>query len=533
MPTIAQLNQRHPCVDVERLKDLEALYDGDELMQARLHKFLPQREREKPQRYQLRKDEWHYRNYLGPIIDYFASMLFVSSPVISASDKSNKDEKLPDPGEYYTEIREDCDGNGCDIDAFFKDRLTDAMVGGCSWIRLKPRGDQSVEVKSMADFEAAKLGDSWLVAPDHLDVLDWDTDDTGRLTWAITHRRVTKRASIDASRNQVTETWEHLLPDRVDTYEITYEADKPPQGETEVPKKGSEAHRYGSVPIICLELPRALWVASRLRTPQLAHFRALNAQSWSLSCTAYAMPVAKVKDPEEFAKHLHGAGYGVVIGVEEDWGWEAPPTGHFAALDTEIKAHKDEIFRIAHQMALGVENNAAAVGRSAESKASDMESTRVALVAYSRIMKECIERVFDMLSRAHGDDYVWSVEGLDDFAALDVAGLVETLGMVQTAGGIPSRTFDVQMKTRLAESLLRDVDEATKATIREEIKENTPEPMTEVELEVERFKALNGVIGGGHPEPGKPGGDGAAGPGNKKPPAGPGAGKRPPFPKPS
>jgi hypothetical protein len=58
---------------------------------------------------------------------------------------------------------------------------------------------------------------------------------------------------------------------------------------------------------------------SRLASPQVSHFKKQSALNWSLSATAYAMPVAKVKDPGEFSKALMGAGYEIVIGQDDSW----------------------------------------------------------------------------------------------------------------------------------------------------------------------------------------------------------------------
>jgi hypothetical protein len=204
------------------------------------------------------------------------------------------------------------------------------------------------------------------------------------------------------------------------------------------------------------------------------------------------MPVIKVKDPQGFRETM-GAGYGFYIHPDEDIEWTAPDAAPFDALGKEIKSHKDEIYRIAQTMALGVENNAAAVGRSSESKAADQESTRVVMLAYARVAKETIERIYDLIGRARGDDYVWAVDGLDDFAADDLSGMVEVLQMVQDSGGIPSKTFNVEVKSRLAESLLQDLSEEHKATIRKEIEEGTEDQSTEARQarEKQRMDAIS------------------------------------------
>jgi hypothetical protein len=490
MVTYADLNQRNPGFRPERHRLLCALYEGGEKLEQQYSALLPQRERERQQRYQLRLKEAQYRNYLGPIIDYFRSMLFVSRPILKAK-KDGAEEATTDAGDYWSALREDCDGGGTDIDAFYGQILTDAMVGRTGWIRLHLPEDGGVEPGDAAEFEKRKLGDAWLERLEACDVLDWDDDGAGRLAWAITHKREQRRRGISDIRKRVVETWDYLTPESIETYRIEYDSDNPPKGEDEVQRMGPpRRNRFGAVPLVCLDLPPALWVANRLQSAQLAHFRKLNAQAWSLAATCYAVREYFVKDPDEFQKQVSGPGYEVVLFQEDKAQWSAPPGEHFNALDVEIKAEKDEIFRVAHQMALGVENNAAAVGRSADSKASDAEVTRVTLTAFSRVVKETIEYTLDLIATARGEKLDWSVEGLDDFAAFDLGAFLTQLTLLEKAGGVMSRTFSVQKQIRVAESLLKDVDEETKAQIRKEIEAGTTDPAEDAKLERDAAAAL-------------------------------------------
>lgn len=508
------------------MRDLEALYDGDELFEKRLNTFLPQWEREPSDRYELRKKNAFYRNYVGAIIDYFSALLFTSKPKALAQSADTKEAK-PDPGDYYDTFREDCDRTGTDLDAFFKDRLTDAMVHRCSWFSLEQPSLKPGEAEptSRSEFEARKLGDCWLRSLEFDQVLDWETNDAGQLAWVLVFSCDTRRAGPSASRNVVTQTWEHYLPDRVDSYSLSFDNTNPPPAETVVPLVATRAHGFGRVPVLSIDLPRALWAANRLRTPQLEHFRSSNAQAWSLKVSCYAMMVFKVGDPESFAKVTVGPARGIVLALDESAEWNAPPSEHFAALDSNIAAQKDEIFRLAHQMALGVENNAAAIGRTAESKSEDAQSTRVILLAYARKVKETIERVYDLLEARRGDKLKWSVEGLDDFADADLIGLVDTVVKLQAFGSIPSRTARVEVFKKLADGLLPDVDQATKSKIMAEIEANTLDPANEPTPE-EKLHALatgltknanqRGARGGSGTKPPAPT---AGGSGSPSPPA--------------
>lgn len=515
MPTIAELNQRHPSCDTDRMADLEALYRGDALFEKRLTRFLPQWEREPQDRYDLRRKLAHYRNYLGAVIDYFSALLFAGKPTAVARNTVTE-KPVTDPDPYYAAFREDCDGNGKDFELFFKERLTEAMVQRCSWFVIDHESDENSPPENAKEFEERRLGNCEVSAIPCDSVYDWECDEDGRLEWVLVHSIEAKRTSLSGGRNQVVERWTHYLPDRVDVYRVAYDARKPPPSETALVADPVESysHRFGVVPVICLEVPVGLWAANRLKTPQLAHFRASNAQTWSLTSSCYAMMLYNVEFPDDFGKTMTGAAKGIVMGLEEKAGWIAPPTAHFSAMDEEIKAQKDEIFRLAHQMALGVENNAAAIGRSAESKASDSEATRVILEAYGEIVVEAMERVYDLVSAVRGDAFEWGIDGLGDFASADIGGLMNTLESVDKVGGIPSKTFNVEVKSKIAEAVLPDIDEAKKVQIRKEIEENTPDGSPqdqELQQMVRMHDALNrdandpkqgraGTAGGANPK---------------------------------
>lgn len=519
MPTYAELNQRNPGFNEAEHQLLNALYAGGTKMRCLLKDLLPKRPHEPDDRYTIRKNEAEYRNYVGPIVDYFTAMLFATQPTMAAKKKST-DEIETEPDKYYSKLQDDCDGNGRDLSALFKAQLTDAMVSGYSWVRVSSPDDGGLEPVSKAEFEDRKLGACRVTALNCDAVLDWEADEDGKLEFAVVHSRSAKRTSLSAGRGTITETWEVLYRDSVEVYSVTYEEKDPPKPEKEIPLKAKVKHRFGRVPLICIDLPVALRVASRLETPQLAHFRKTNALAWSLSATCYAQPVFTLMDRASMP--TMGAGLGLMLGKDETVTYLSPPTEHFDALATEIKSEKDEIFRVAHQMALGVENNAAAVGRSGESKQQDAQSTRVALLAYSRIVKEAIEICLDLVSACRGDDLVWAVDGLDDFAAADISGLLDVLEKVEKVGGIPSKTFNTQVKTRVAEALLPDLDQASKQAMRDEIDAGVEKQEQEESELAQMTKDLKlqsqQVVPPGTkpgavppPPPGKPGG-------NKKPP---------------
>jgi hypothetical protein len=166
-----------------------------------------------------------------------------------------------------------------------------------------------------------------------------------------------------------------------------------------------------------------------------------------------------------------GTGYYLKLGLNESIEWAAPPDGPFGVIASQVDAQRDEIYRITHQLALSVDGSTAAVGRSGESKEADSLATRVMLVSYGLDVKEAIEETFEIVSDGRGDtETTFSVEGMDDF---ETAAPIDLVTMTAEADllNIPSTTLKKELYTRVASALVPDVDEKTKQTIKDEIRE--------------------------------------------------------------
>jgi len=473
---LSLLDTKNPAYDREATLNLRALYKGGKLFRSRIGNFLLRRPVEPDEMWETRKKEAHYRNYIAPIINQFCAILFSSKPVVRLKEKDGqglvaKRDMGPDD-EFYSDWREDCDGNGTDLEAFFKERLVDAMVEKTGYFLLEhAQPDEGEAVpEDKKGFRDAGLDAVRLRKVDSTEVYDWERDETGKLIWALVHSAETPRKTLGQSRDTVVETFQFYTDETVTTYRFSWSRAKgrPNNAKYDVPQIGQPLpHRFGKVPLIELELQEDLWVGNLLESPQTAHFRVANAETWAISKICYAMPVLHVLDDMKLP--TMGNGYGLVMGVEESVDWMSPPTVPFDATNTTAATLKDEIFRIAQQMAMGVDNNAAAVGRSGDSKLADAGFMRVVLLAYSRKVKEVIERVYDLVSVQRGDEYKWSVEGFEDFDAADLAALMELMTELLVAGGITSKTFKLELQTRVAEAAMPDLDEAKKAQIKQEL----------------------------------------------------------------
>jgi hypothetical protein len=129
------------------------------------------------------------------------------------------------------------------------------------------------------------------------------------------------------------------------------------------------------------------------------------------------MPYFFLRNPKQ--PPVQGSGYYGILGADDRVEWPAPSDVSYDVLERRIAALKDEIHRVAVQMSRGVDNNAAAVGRSGESKQADDSATEIVLEAYGRPVKDAYEETFEMISFARDDDTEWSVAGMDSYDVAD------------------------------------------------------------------------------------------------------------------
>ncbi|WP_437489439.1 DUF4055 domain-containing protein [Sorangium sp. So ce1014] len=470
---LSTISKRHPCCDPEVFRRYDALYRGGSAFRKAIGAFLFQNPLEPAEAYALRKREAAYRSYVGPIIDFFAAQLF-SSPFLVRATRDGETQ-APDP--FYAELREDVDQVGTDLTSFMRSRLVTALVKGCSWWLAELPDDGGLPAESRVDWEARGLGRVRLCPLEPEDVLDWECDDDG-LLWVITHKREMRRDDPRTERAVVTETWRIFDRETVETFQVKYDPKKRKLSpEDEIPSLGAVPHRFTRVPVVCMRLPEGLWLMNRAADAQIEHFRLSAAMGWAIKRTCYPMAVFKAKDKE--SPPVTGAGYLQMIDVGESFEWVSPSTASFDILQNEIAAQKDEIYRIAQQMAASVNNSAAAMTRSGESKQADMAATEICLHAYATEVKEAIEETFELISDGRGDfDVTFSIEGMDKF---NLDAVTVTLANIQTAKtlGIPSPTLYRELGMKAADLLLPNASQEVKDLIREEIENSASRSTTE------------------------------------------------------
>jgi hypothetical protein len=448
--------------------DYEALYKGGHAFRDRVERFLPKNEAEHHRIYARRKKEAVFRSYIGTIVDYFAALLFAHELTTTPTRGESAEEV--EPPDWAADFQTSADGAGTDLLDFVRDGFIDALVKGAGVWRLD-FPDKHGTATDRAASDRADHNDVRLARVPREQLLDFERDDRGRLLWVILHEEDQPRFDPTDERGGFTRhRWWVLTRTHSRRFEVFVKKGDGLNPESTLQPAADVAHNLGEVPIVDLSVGDGLWVANRLESAQLEHFRLTCANNWSMRRTCYAMPLFRVTKPQEWRPGTMGAGYYLAIGENEHGEWMSPPTSHLSVVREEVASQKDEIFRLVSQMSLGVDNNAAAVGRSAESKSADAEAIQVVLRAYGAKVRDCVKRTMDLVSKARGDELNWGAEGLDRFETLDPELLVKLLKDA-IALAIPSETFAIEAKTRAAHALLPGLDQATRDTIRKEVTE--------------------------------------------------------------
>lgn len=460
--------------------ECEALYKGGAWIDQRIHKFLPQNPAEPTDVYGQRTREAAYTSYLGPIVDYFVSWLYSGDFQLKARDVADRKaaESVPTPA-GYTEFIADVGGD-TSLNQFIRERTTDAMVKQCShWLIELPAIDAEtagrMQRQEMAklEYDEAALGVPTLCKIDREQVYDWSLDEHGKLQWVIIHDlHEIRNDPREQNREMVRETWRLYDKTTVETFALEYPKNQRPKDpEFDVPSEGVLIHRFKEIPLISLHVGDGLWIGERTRKAQIEHFRLNSAKSWLIRRTCYAMPIIKSDDPEAGTKTM-GAGYALMLSKDDSFEWTSPANTPFDVIQKSIDAQRDEIYRIVHQMAQGLDNNADTVGRSADSKQIDTAATRIMLNAYGSVVRKALEETFEILSDALGDvNIFWSVEGFNGYDTATAGELIANATAAQLLG-IPSKTFRKLIKTKAALALIPEANPGQRESIITEVSES-------------------------------------------------------------
>lgn len=463
----AALNRTHPDYDAARIDRHHDLFVGGDAFRAHVDRYLPRGGAEPLAVYKERCAKAQYLNYLGRSFRWFVAALF-QSPLSFTSEPETTDP-------FWTTLKEDCDGQGTDLDVFLSQAFLDALVHRFAWWRVEFPVDLPPDA-TLADADEMDARRAVLRRVPIGDLINWRCDERGRLVWLLERSVRVELLDIGDDHATTTETWTQWREDgTVRRWELAWTKDRP-KPNTDVSEVEPPPNRLGKIPFACIELPEALHLGAMAAEPQIAHFRNEAAATWAIDRACYVMPWFRLKNARK--PPVMGTGYFGILGLDEDVFYPEVPSAPFAILSERGQMLVTELHRIVEQMALSVDNNAAAaVGRSGESKSADAAATQVVLPAFGRYVRAAVEVTFDMIAEGRGEALDWSVGGMDRYTVEATGSLVDT-ALAAEPLTIPSVTHRRELFKQLSRGMLPAVTETVRKQIEREIDAGTnPEDM--------------------------------------------------------
>lgn len=477
------LKLRHPEYDEDLWAKCRAFYAGGKALlgdKRLLESVFPKHMAEESTIYEERKARAYYIPYAGEIIDAIAAALF-GEPIKMRSDPESHDS-------FYDEFIEDCSppaGRKMPLNDLLRRQLITALLCRQAWtlVDLPERPVGLDAPTSMGEEEQAGLLDAYACPIDPECVIDWEETEDEELLWALIKHKERKRKDIGGDRKMVTERYTHYTATDFRVYEITYHEDKPPQDADMVPLVRSGPHSFGRVPLLRLDVGEGLWAMGKILPIAVAHFNLRNGLNWTELKSLFPILAAflgpeeamnpATDDPNRAVNQRFGQGRIATFAANDRLEYVSPDSGPFKAAMEDLAGLRDEMHRVLHHMALSVENSAAALQRSAESKQIDQAATAVILRALGQFVREHAVEIFVMVGVGRVDpESEWYAEGAERFNEQSIEALIEQAGTVETLQ-IPSATFKRLWSFMIARRLLgENATDEDLEDIRAELEEN-------------------------------------------------------------
>lgn len=436
---IKHLKAKHPSYDCQTWKLHSALYKGR--IGCYTKEFLPKFHSETIAMYdnRLANAENVYENHIGHIIDQLEATVFS----IPLSMREAFSRKVPD---FYAAFKEDADTEGTDLVDFMRERFKEAILKGRSYWLVSP----------------TMTNEPYLSALQAEDIYNWYADDNG-LAWVIIHSSSISQPRIDQEPIAM-DRFRVFKRDSIEIYEAPVDAK-----ETEDAKLIFQAKNpLGYVPLLSLSMPDGLSPAYRASKLQIAHFEACHTLSYASKKTNFPIPVLKT---EEEVRSVVNVGVGAALNIRPENSFEfvSPSSDSFETQMKRIESLRNEIYRVCGMSHLGIDNTTStgAIARSGLSKVMDLSISDKSLEKYISLISEAIQRTFAMVSNQRGDDYMFDCSAANQGAfsrSISFDDMQTVLSL-----GIPSATFQAELKASAAQRLLPHLPQSAHTKIRQEI----------------------------------------------------------------
>lgn len=508
----ADLRARHDDYAIDNWELIDNFYEGGFTLEKNAGKYMPRMVGEHRERYKERVQSSAYLNYFGQIVDYFGSALFAQELTVHVAPDSEDPTSPgiePDDPACYDAFSKNADGKGTRLVDVLKAVLTTAMLKKRGGLLCVDMPAPKAGVASRADEDKLGLGRPYAYELPIDQVIDWDQDDDGGFSYVVIHRKKVTKAPPGKRTGLIVEefkVWQKLEPSEDEdsavfgdpeaadakpvvtwrTYRVSYKPDKPPRETDVIPCVDAGDVSFDRIPILEFVMPHGMCLGEKIVPVAREHYTrrsSLNAgENRSLVSIPYVTKGSEIGAiggalPAEIQQNPHRGNDPVGRFEEQGWlelgagdtiGFAEPAGTAYALVDAQLDRLKDEMFRIAHQMAMSVSNNSTTLNRSGASKREDRVAEEIILTEYGRLIRNFSVLTFDTISRARGEGVVWNAHGLDQFASDDREELIEEAQGIDLID-IDSVTFKKFYKVQIAKRLCANAPPETLAQMVQEI----------------------------------------------------------------
>lgn len=453
-----QIDQEH--LDYKRQASMwrvyRDLYAGGHQFKLHAADYLLPRQKEPLDVYGERLQRVFYENYIGSIVDWYASTLFRREPSLSF-------EGGLDSGQSFLGLlSEDCDLKGTKLGSFFRRCLIEALVVGRSHILVDFPRAAKVPL-NRAEEDSAGLSRAFLVRYEAEELINWSRDERGEYEWVVLRHKVQRQPKVD-SPEVVNETYWYYF-DRAEFKTYRRVDGTGAAGSIHLVAHGPHAlARQSRVPLFTLQLSDGLWLMNKAAQLQLEHFNKSNALGWAITMGLFAMPV--IYSDREW-NQIVGESYFIQLGPNDKFGWTEPDGKVYQIAAANLQTLKEEIYRVCYLSQASGEMTGGHA-QSAVSKQIDFTITQEVLRAYGTAVKHSIGGILTAISDARQDGVQISVSGMDEVDITDFGTELQQAANL-LAIGITSPTLKRQVYQRLALKYLSDARQETKDQIAREI----------------------------------------------------------------
>ncbi len=455
------INREHPQYVARKhtWRQYRDLYLGGEHFKNNVGVYLIRRQKEPADVYAERAARAFYENYVGSIVDWYASTVFRREPVLTFCGE-NESAK-----EFFGEFVEDADRKGTPLADFFRRQFSDALVTGTSYALVDfPRMDRKPE--NRAEEEACGASRAYLVEYGAENLINWSRDDLGNYEWVVLRTTAIKKDRVEDSDWREERRWAYYDKQtyRIYVQEITGGGEA---GPVQLVATGAHAlAEQNQVPLFELRIPEGLWMMNRAGSLQLEHFNKSNALAWALTMGLFAMPVVY---SERQWSQMVGESYYIQLGPDDRFGWTEPEGKVYQIAADNLTRLQEEIYRVCYLAQAGGPLDKSA-HQSGLSKQLDFAITHDVLRSYGDAVKDQVRRVLKAINEAREDGLEIAVMGMDVF---DISDFTDEIADAKDlmALGITSPTMKKEVSKRLALMYLADLPQDVKDQIAAEIEQ--------------------------------------------------------------